>query len=152
MRNPRTATKSSSRSPQLEKAHAQQQRPNTAKKKKRILIHYRPVVVLTQGKSQQQAKIRLGANLGSWGWLARCTYQKGIYYKGNINKYLTEKFRKYWEKNTQLSSHIIQPFLAFWHFSFNFFSLILYLSTHTQSQPYRKYIYCVFYIKYFSIL
>ena len=32
MRSPRTATKSSPRSPQLEEAHAQQRRPNTAKK------------------------------------------------------------------------------------------------------------------------
>ena len=40
MRSPRTATKSSPRFPQLEKAHAQQRRPNTAKsklkKKKRL--------------------------------------------------------------------------------------------------------------------
>ena len=34
MRSPRTATKSSPRSPQLEKARAQQRRPNAAKKKK----------------------------------------------------------------------------------------------------------------------
>ena len=33
MRSLRTATKSSPRSPQLEKAHARQQRPNTAKNK-----------------------------------------------------------------------------------------------------------------------
>ena len=33
MRSPRTATKSSPRSPQLEKAHTQQRRPNTAKNK-----------------------------------------------------------------------------------------------------------------------
>ena len=33
MRSPRTATKSSPRSPQLEKAHAQQQRPNATKNK-----------------------------------------------------------------------------------------------------------------------
>ena len=33
MRSPRTATKSSPHSPQLEKAHAQQQRPNVAKNK-----------------------------------------------------------------------------------------------------------------------
>ena len=32
IRSPRTATKSSPRSPQLEKAHVQQQKPNTAKK------------------------------------------------------------------------------------------------------------------------
>ena len=35
MRSPRTATKSSPRLPQLEKAHAQQRRPNAAKKKKK---------------------------------------------------------------------------------------------------------------------
>ena len=35
MRSLRTAMKSSPRSPQLEKAHAQQQRPNAAKKKKK---------------------------------------------------------------------------------------------------------------------
>ena len=35
MRSPRTATKSSPRSPQLEKARAQQQRPNAAIKKER---------------------------------------------------------------------------------------------------------------------
>ena len=35
MRSLRTAKKSSPRSPQLEKTHAQQQRPNTAKKKKK---------------------------------------------------------------------------------------------------------------------
>ena len=35
MRSPRTATKSSPHSPQLEKAHTQQQRPNTARKKKK---------------------------------------------------------------------------------------------------------------------
>ena len=35
MRSPRTATKSSPRSPQLEKAHVQQRRPNAAKKKKK---------------------------------------------------------------------------------------------------------------------
>ena len=34
MRSPHTATKSSPRSPQLEKAREQQQRPNAAKKKK----------------------------------------------------------------------------------------------------------------------
>ena len=33
MRSPRTATKSSPRSPQLEKAHAQQRRPDAAKNK-----------------------------------------------------------------------------------------------------------------------
>ena len=33
MRSPRTTTKSSPRSPQLEKAHVQQQRPNAAKDK-----------------------------------------------------------------------------------------------------------------------
>ena len=38
MRSPRTATKSSPRSPQLEKAHAQQRRPNTAKLWKKKLI------------------------------------------------------------------------------------------------------------------
>ena len=38
MRSPCTATKSSPRSPQLEKAGVQQWRPNTAKKKKRISI------------------------------------------------------------------------------------------------------------------
>ena len=37
MRSPRTTAKSSPRSPQLEKAHAQQQRPNAAKNK---LINY----------------------------------------------------------------------------------------------------------------
>ena len=36
MRSPRTATKSSPRSPQLEKACAQQRRPNAAKKKARF--------------------------------------------------------------------------------------------------------------------
>ena len=36
MRSPRTTTKSSPRSPQLEKAHAQQQRPNAAKDKKKF--------------------------------------------------------------------------------------------------------------------
>ena len=36
MRSPHIATKSSPHSPQLEKAHAEQQRPNTAKKKKKI--------------------------------------------------------------------------------------------------------------------
>ena len=35
MRSPRTATKSSTRSPQLENACAQQRRPNAAKKEKR---------------------------------------------------------------------------------------------------------------------
>ena len=35
MRSPCTATKSSPRSPQLEKAYAQQRRPNTAKKKEK---------------------------------------------------------------------------------------------------------------------
>ena len=35
MRSPRATTKSSPRWPQLEKAHAQQQTPNTAKKKKK---------------------------------------------------------------------------------------------------------------------
>ena len=35
MRSPRTTTKSSPRSPQLEKARVQQQRPNAAKKKER---------------------------------------------------------------------------------------------------------------------
>ena len=35
MRNPRTATKSSPHSLQLEKARAQQQRPNAAKNKKK---------------------------------------------------------------------------------------------------------------------
>ena len=35
MRSPRSATKSRPRSPQLEKAHVQQQRPNAAKKKKK---------------------------------------------------------------------------------------------------------------------
>ena len=35
MWSPRTATKSNPCSPQLEKAHAQQQRPNAAKKKKK---------------------------------------------------------------------------------------------------------------------
>ena len=38
MRSPRTATKSSPCSPQLEKAHAQQRRPNTAKKKKNFKV------------------------------------------------------------------------------------------------------------------
>ena len=38
MRSLRTAMKSSPRSPQLEKAHAQQQRPNAAKDK---LINYK---------------------------------------------------------------------------------------------------------------
>ena len=48
MISPRTATKSSPRSPQLEKARAQQRRPNTAenknklKKKKEILLFLRP--------------------------------------------------------------------------------------------------------------
>ena len=36
MRSPCTATKSSPRSPQLEKAHVQQQRPNAAKKNQKI--------------------------------------------------------------------------------------------------------------------
>ena len=36
MRSPRTAMKSSPLSPQLEKARVQQQRPNAAKKKKKI--------------------------------------------------------------------------------------------------------------------
>ena len=35
MRGPYTAMKSSPRSPQLEEAHAQQRRPNAAKKKKK---------------------------------------------------------------------------------------------------------------------
>ena len=35
MRNPHTAMKSSPRSPQLEKAHVQQRRPNAAKEKKK---------------------------------------------------------------------------------------------------------------------
>ena len=35
MRNPRTATKSSPHSPQLEKSRAQQRRPNAAKKRKK---------------------------------------------------------------------------------------------------------------------
>ena len=34
MRSPHTTAKSSSHSPQLEKAHTQQQRPSAAKKKK----------------------------------------------------------------------------------------------------------------------
>ena len=38
MRSPRTATKSSPRSPQLEKAHVQQRRPNAAAKKKKFSI------------------------------------------------------------------------------------------------------------------
>ena len=46
MRSPRTTTKSSPHSPQLEKAHAQQQRPNVAKNKyiknKKELINCRP--------------------------------------------------------------------------------------------------------------
>ena len=36
MRSPQTATKSSPHSPQLEKAHVQQQRPNAATKKKKF--------------------------------------------------------------------------------------------------------------------
>ena len=48
MRSPRTATKSSPRSPQLEKAHVQQQRPNAAKdkkekKKKKSLVFRKPL-------------------------------------------------------------------------------------------------------------
>ena len=40
MRSPHTAMKSSPRWPQLEKAHAQRQRPNAAKKKKKSVILY----------------------------------------------------------------------------------------------------------------
>ena len=46
MRSPCTATKSSPRSPQLEKTRAQQRRPNTAKKKKKkktITVYRAPV-------------------------------------------------------------------------------------------------------------
>ena len=39
MRSPRTATKSSPRSPQLEKAHSQQRRPNAVKKKRKEIAH-----------------------------------------------------------------------------------------------------------------
>ena len=40
MRSPRTTTESSPRSPQLEKARAQQRRPNAAKKKKLLEEYY----------------------------------------------------------------------------------------------------------------
>ena len=47
MRRPHTATKSSPRLPQLEKAHAQQRRPNAAKKKKEV-FEVKPAVAKTQ--------------------------------------------------------------------------------------------------------
>ena len=43
MRSPRTATKSSPHSPQLEKAHVQQQRSNRAKNKIKIKINNKKI-------------------------------------------------------------------------------------------------------------
>ena len=49
VRGPRTAMKSGPRSPQLEKALAQKQRPNTAKKKKKIKIQFIYNILLVSG-------------------------------------------------------------------------------------------------------
>ena len=46
--------KSSPRSPQLEKARTQQQRPNTAKKKKRPLLTYLQHILLAQVASYHE--------------------------------------------------------------------------------------------------
>ena len=54
MRRPRTTTKSSPRSPQLEKAHAWQQRPNAAKNfKKKKKRNREPVKVLKKKKKER---------------------------------------------------------------------------------------------------
>ena len=58
MRRPRTTTKSSPRSPQLEKAHAWQQRPNAAKNfKKKKKKNREPVKVL---KKKKKGKNKVG--------------------------------------------------------------------------------------------
>lgn len=98
---------------------------------------YRPIVVLMWSKSQQKAKIRPSANLGTWGWLSWYTY---IFYKGNINKHLTENLENKEKKSTQQSSHIKQPFLTFWHFSVNFFFHSLSLHTHSHNHTINTFI------------
>ena len=55
MRSPRTATNSSPRSPQLEKARVQQRRPNTAKKKKKK--KEKCLLGLVDGETYQSVKV-----------------------------------------------------------------------------------------------
>ena len=65
MRSPRTATKSSPRSPQLEKAHTQQGRPNAAKNK---LINFKKImreliIILATWKNSIKGDLLKGSNL-----------------------------------------------------------------------------------------
>ena len=68
-----TTTKSSSHSPQLEKAHAQQQRPNAAKKKKRKKTHSDiPLTPTRMVKNKKLESNKCWQGCGEIGMLIHC--------------------------------------------------------------------------------